>query len=124
MGRTLVFSFFQGAAYGMLSVGLVLVYRASRVLNVAQAEFGTVSAYLTFLFFEHLGWPYAISALVAVAAVLLLGLSVERVAVRPLSDGSATTRLLAVAAATLLVIALEVVVAGTDARELRPAVSG
>ena len=124
MFRTLVFYFFQGVAYGMLSVGLVLVYRASRVLNVAQAEFGTVSAYLTFLFFEHLGWPYAIAAGVAVAAVVLLGLSAERVVVRPLRDGSAATRLLAVAAVALSLIAAEAVVAGAGARELRPAVSG
>ena len=124
MGRTLVFSFFQGATYGMLGIGLVLVYRASGVLNVAQAEFGTVTAYLTFLFFEHLGWPYAISAILSVAAVVVLGLSVERVVVRPLRAASGTTRLLAVTAVALLLIAAEVVVAGPDARTLRPAISG
>src|SRR5919197_277574 len=124
MGRTLVFSFFQGATYGMLGIGLVLVYRASRVLNVAQAEFGTVTAYLTFLFFEHLGWPYAISAILSVAAVVVLGLSVERVVVRPLRAASGTTRLLAVTAVALLLIAAEVVVAGPDARTLLTALPG
>src|SRR5919197_5441298 len=116
MGRTLVFSFFQGATYGMLGIGLVLVYRASRVLNVAQAEFGTVTAYLAFLLFEHLGWPYALSALTSVVLVVLLGLSVERVVIRPLRGGSATTRLLAVTAVALLLAAAEGVVAGPDAR--------
>ena len=91
MLKTLVFSFFQGATYGILAVGLVVVYRGFRVFNFAQAEFGTVAAYLAFLMFEQLHWPYAIAAVLAVLAVVALGLVVERVVIRPLSSAPRST---------------------------------
>ena len=60
-----------------LAVGLVIVYRWARILNFAQAEFGTVAAYVAFLLFEKLHWPYAVAAILAVTAVVGLGLVVE-----------------------------------------------
>ena len=124
MLRTLVFYFFEGAIYGILGLGLVLVYRTTRVFNVAQGEFGTVAAYLTFLFFEQLHWPYAVSAGLACLGVIALGLLTERVVIRPLRSGPRVTLLLATVAVALLLISIELVVAGAEQRTLHPAVSG
>jgi branched-chain amino acid transport system permease protein len=124
MLRTLVFYFFEGAIYGILGVGLVLVYRTTRVFNVAQGEFGTVAAYLMFLFFEQLHWPYAISAVLAVLGVIALGLLTERLVIRPLRSGPRVTLLLATVAVALLLISIELVAAGAENRTLHPAVSG
>ena len=38
----------NGAVYGLLAAGFVLVYRASRALNFAQAGMGAFGAYVLF----------------------------------------------------------------------------
>jgi branched-chain amino acid transport system permease protein len=124
MLKTLILYFFQGATYGILAVGLVVVYRGTRVFNFAQAEFGTVAAYFTYLLFERLHWPYVVSAVLAVMGVVAIGLVAERLVLRPLSSAPRVTVTLAVAALALLLISSEVVVAKVEPRVLHPAVPG
>jgi len=40
----------NGALYGLLALGFVLVYRATSVVNFAIGEFLLVGAYLTYTF--------------------------------------------------------------------------
>ncbi|MGH2738380.1 MAG: ABC transporter permease subunit, partial [Actinomycetota bacterium] len=57
----LVIGLFQGAVYGLLAVGLVLVYKGARIFNFAQGEFGTVAAFVTFALFQQAGLPYGVA---------------------------------------------------------------
>lgn len=72
----------NGALYGLLALGFVLVYRATSVVNFAIGEFLLVGAYLTYTFALFLPLPMAILAALPVA--FLFGLLVERGFVRPL----------------------------------------
>ena len=45
MGQTIVVGIVSGGIYGLMAVGLVLVFKGSRVLNFAQVEVGTLSLY-------------------------------------------------------------------------------
>ncbi len=47
-----------GSLYALNAIGLVLVYRANRVVNFAQAEFGSVAAVLAIVFVVHWRWNY------------------------------------------------------------------
>ncbi|MBW6393883.1 branched-chain amino acid ABC transporter permease [Thermus sp. SYSU G05001] len=73
----------NGALYGLLALGFVLVYRATSVVNFAIGEFLLVGAYLTYTFALFLPLPLAMLAALPVA--FLFGLLVERGFVRPLS---------------------------------------
>jgi branched-chain amino acid transport system permease protein len=72
----------NGALYGLLALGFVLVYRATSVVNFAIGEFLLVGAYLTYTFALFLPLPLAILA--ALPLAFLFGLLVERGFVRPL----------------------------------------
>lgn len=72
----------NGALYGLLALGFVLVYRATSVVNFAIGEFLLVGAYLTYSFALVLPLPAAI--LGALPAAFLFGILVERGFVRPL----------------------------------------
>lgn len=72
----------NGALYGLLALGFVLVYRATSVVNFAIGEFLLVGAYLTYTFALLLPLPLAILA--ALPLAFLFGLLVERGFVRPL----------------------------------------
>lgn len=120
----LVIGLFQGAVYGLLAVGLVLVYKGARVFNFAQGEFGTVAAFVTFALFEQAGIPYGVAVAGGLAAAVVLGLLVERLAIRPLFDAPRVTVLVATVGVALLIVAVTVLVAKPEPRVLPPAISG
>src|SRR5438067_11888539 len=93
LGRPLVFGVANGAAIGLVAVGLVLIYKSTRVFNFAAGEFVTIGAFGAYLAHGHL--PYWVAALVGVLAATVAGILTERVVVRPLSQRPAVTVLVA-----------------------------
>lgn len=83
----------NGALYGLLALGFVLVYRATSVVNFAIGEFLLVGAYLTYTFALFLPLPLAMLA--ALPAAFLFGLLVERGFVRPLLGRSVVAVIMA-----------------------------
>jgi branched-chain amino acid transport system permease protein len=72
-----------GAIYAMVAVGLTIVFGILEVVNFAQGEFYMLGAYITYLvLLAHL--PYPVSIISAIAVMTLVGLVVERCAIRPL----------------------------------------
>src|SRR5947209_3688211 len=53
-----------GSLYALVAIGIVLVYRANRVVNFAQAEFGSVAAVVAIelILSEHVNYFVAILA--------------------------------------------------------------
>ncbi|MGH3727959.1 MAG: branched-chain amino acid ABC transporter permease [Micromonosporaceae bacterium] len=115
---------FQGTVYGLLAVGLVLVYKGTRVFNFAQGEFGTVAAFVAWALLSYAGMPYWAAFGVALIAAVALGLLVEQTVVRPLFDASRITLLVATVGVALLLIGLTVLIAQPEPRVMEPAIAG
>lgn len=62
-----------GAIYGLVAVGLALVFKKSRALHFANAETGMVGAFLTYTLATEQGWPYFAAAIVGVLTAGLIG---------------------------------------------------
>jgi branched-chain amino acid transport system permease protein len=120
----LTIGLFQGAAYGLLAVGLVLVYKGVRVFNFAQGEFGTVAAFVAFALFEGVGLPYGVAFLGGLVAAVVLGLLMERLVIRPLFSAPRITMLVATVGFALFVIAVTVIIGKPETRALAPLVEG
>jgi len=75
-----------GAVYGMVGVGLSLIFGILEVVNFAQGEFYMVGAYVAWYVVSQLGAPYAVGILAAAAAVGLLGVLVQVVGIRPVAE--------------------------------------
>jgi branched-chain amino acid transport system permease protein len=96
-----------GSVYALLALGFVIIYKSTRVISFAQPAFLLAGAVLV----TYLVGPLGFYAALLLAAVLtgVLGLAVERVAVRPMIGRPVFT----IAIITLGVdIALRVVVNG------------
>jgi branched-chain amino acid transport system permease protein len=110
----------QGSIYGLLGLGLVLLYKSGRIFNFAQAEFGTFSAFMAAFANEGVGpfpdMPVWAAILVGLVTGVLLGLTVERLVVRPLFNAPKVTVVVATAGVTLLLIAIEGFMAGPTPR--------
>lgn len=72
-----------GLLYGMVGLGLVVVYRASKVMNFAMGGMGVVVAYLASDMLKE-GVPYWVVLPVAVVIGALLGGLIERLIVYPM----------------------------------------
>ncbi len=80
----LVLGLIFGLLTGMLAVGLVLVYKASRFVNLAHGQLGALSALLVATLVLDHGWSWWAAFPVAVAVGALTGVTVERFIIRPL----------------------------------------
>ena len=93
-----------GALYALVAIGLVLIYKATDIVNFAQGESVTVGAYLGWLFVTELHLPYFVSLLLVMLASALVGVLIERIAYRPLIKSPPFTVILATLAIGLLIV--------------------
>lgn len=66
-----------GMLYALVAFGLILVYRANRIINFAQAEMGATAAVLGVLLIKVDHWPYLLAFVVTMAAAVASGAAVE-----------------------------------------------
>jgi branched-chain amino acid transport system permease protein len=75
----------NGSLDALFAIGLVLVYRASRIVNFAQGSLGVVGALLFTMLTTVWRWPIGVSFAAALATACVSGVIVEVFIVRRLS---------------------------------------
>ena len=80
----LIYGAVTSAIYAMLAVGFTLIFGVARVLNLAHGSFYALGAYGTYVLTSIVGLPLWLAALLAISAVSLFGVIVEKVLIRPL----------------------------------------
>ena len=73
-----------GALYALVALGLVVIYKATSVVNFAHGEMFMLGGFLAFTFHVLWGWQYIVALVLAVVGSFVLGIVVDRVAFRPL----------------------------------------
>ena len=76
-----------GSTYAVIALGYTMVYGIAKMLNFAHGDVIMVGGYMIFLTMASLGNPI-LGLLVAVAFCVLLGISIEKVAYKPLRGAS------------------------------------
>ena len=67
----------QGLVYALVAFGLLLIYRATGVINFAHGQIGAFGGYVMALLQIQYGIPYGLSLPIALASGLLLGVAAE-----------------------------------------------
>jgi branched-chain amino acid transport system permease protein len=73
-----------GSIYALAALGLVLVYKSSRVANFAHGQIIAAGAFITFFLTVRVGVPILISFLASMIITFFLAMSVERIFLRRL----------------------------------------
>jgi len=89
-GGAVVLGILNGLIIGLLAVGLVLVFRSNRFLNLAHAQLGALPALLLAKFVLDWGWAWGEAFVVCVAVGVLTGVVVDRALVRRLAARTAS----------------------------------
>ncbi|MDQ3876367.1 MAG: branched-chain amino acid ABC transporter permease [Actinomycetota bacterium] len=113
--QTLLNAVGLGATYGLMAVGIGLVFGVLRLVNFAYGQLVMAGAYALVLTSER-GWPGWASVLTCLAVVLALSLLMELVVFRPLRDASAATMLVATFAVAFLLQAIALLKFGSLGR--------
>jgi branched-chain amino acid transport system permease protein len=79
-----------GSLYGALALALVLIYRATGVVNFAQGEMAMFSTFIAWGLLQA-GFPLVLAILGTLALSLVGGMLIERVIVRPVEGGEVLT---------------------------------
>jgi branched-chain amino acid transport system permease protein len=74
-----------GGIYASVALALVMIYQATHHVNFAQGEMATFSTYIT-LTFINAGVPYWIALGGAIIISFIIGVTIERVLMRPLAN--------------------------------------
>lgn len=99
-----------GGLYALAGLAFVMIYKATRVVNLAVGEMLMMSAYLFFAFASTLGLPVWAAILGTVLASGALGALIERSLIRPmLGESPISTFMVTVGLASILVGLVELV---------------
>ena len=74
----------QGCIYGLIALGFVLIYKATETVSFAQGDLMMVGAFGGLLTMTMLGFPYWVSVPAAIIGMMLFGIGLERLVIRPI----------------------------------------
>ncbi len=100
-----VTGFALGMVYALVAIGFVIILKCSNAFNIAQGHFVMIGGYLGYTFLVTFGLPIWATLVLAVITATIMGLLIERLALRPLVGQSEL-------AIIMMTIALAVVLEG------------
>lgn len=83
--------FFVGVVYGLLAMGLVLIYRGTRVINFAYGETGMLAAFFFYELWADHHLPLTLALVVCIALAAAIGAAIDILLVRPLRNAPRLT---------------------------------
>ncbi len=86
--NVLVFGLLLGGIYGLVSIGLNLIFGVVRIVNFAQGELVMFGMYGSYYAYAYLGIDPYLSVFIVAPLVGLLGVAIQRLVIQPLHNES------------------------------------
>ena len=116
--EVLIGGLLAGVMYSLVALGFVLIYKASGVFNFAQGAMVFFAA-LTFVGLqEKFALPFWGAFVLALAAMVVLGILIERIVLRPLVNQPQITLFMATIGLSFFIEGLAQLIWGTNVRRL------
>ena len=108
-----------GCIYALMALAINVVFSAQRIVNFAQGDITMMSGLVAASLITAWAWPYWAAAIGAAVVAAMLGVLIERVALRPLgSDETSIAWILSIFAVAILLSNGMVLMFGTEPRQL------
>ena len=82
--QLVVTGFSLGMIYALVAIGFVIILKCSEAFNIAQGHFVLIGGYLGYTFLIPMGLPLWACILLSILVAIIMGLLIERLALRPL----------------------------------------
>ncbi|MDD3252324.1 MAG: branched-chain amino acid ABC transporter permease [Lachnospiraceae bacterium] len=106
-----------GSIYAIIALGYTMVYGIARMLNFAHGDIIMVGGFAIFTIVSTLNLPPLLGILVAVVVCTLLGVTIERVAYKPLRGASSLAVLITAIGVSYLLQNVALLIFGSNARQ-------
>lgn len=103
-----------GSVYALVALGLVLLYRTTRILNFAHGDLGVTGTFVAYTLLMQLRIPFGLSFVLALVAAALIGVLVYLLLVRPAKNQSELGLLILTLGLALALGGLDALLFGTD----------
>ncbi|MYZ46253.1 branched-chain amino acid ABC transporter permease [Propylenella binzhouense] len=74
----------QGSIYALVALGMTALFRATTIVNFGHGEFFMGGAFVLYVMINVVGLPFLPGALLAIVVMFLVGMTIERVLIRPM----------------------------------------
>src|SRR5215470_5954169 len=102
--RALTDGVLEGGVYGLMAVGLTLIFGVLDIINIAQGIMVILGAYLSFVLWTHLHIDVFVGLLITIPAMFILGVVIQYLFIRPLRGRERTSMSLIACYAVAIII--------------------
>lgn len=120
----IVLGLVQGSLYALMALGMVLIFKTTDVVNFGQADMTMFSAYVGFALMVGWGLSFWYALPLVILFGFLLGVAVERLALRPAQDAPLVSLLIVSLGVALMLNAVASWVWGYETQNLPYALKG
>lgn len=112
-----------GSVYAIIALGYTMVYGIAKMLNFAHGDIIMVGGFTVFTIVSTLGGSPVVGILAAVVVCTVLGVTIEKVAYRPLRGASPLAVLITAIGVSYLLQNIALLVFGSNARQFTSVVT-
>ena len=123
VSQSIISGMMIGAVYALMGIGLVIVYRTSRILNLAHGESFAIAGVVASAVMAA-GQPYWLAFILAMCAAIVTSLALYRFVLRPRERWPLPALVIATLAVAFVVRGAGIVAIGPDAVSFPPLFRG
>ena len=109
-----------GSIYAMVAIGFNIIYDVTEIINFAQGEFVMLGGLIMVFFHFVVQLPMILAFFATIGAVTLIGILVDRLAIRPIRQPSVLTLIIATIAVSFILRGAAMYCWGKDPYDLPP----
>ena len=121
--QLLIYGIQIGAVYALVALGYTMVYGIARMLNFAHGDIIMVGGFAIFTLVSTMGMPSIVGVLAAVVVCTVLGVTIERIAYKPLRGASSLAVLITAIGVSYLLQNIALLIFGSNARQFTSVVT-
>ena len=112
-----------GSVYAIIALGYTMVYGIAKMLNFAHGDVIMIGAYMSFCVTQYLKLPAWLSVLAAMFVCTLLGMTIERLAYKPLRSAPSLAVLITAIGMSYLLQNLALLIWGSNPKSFTSIIS-
>ncbi|MBQ7677885.1 MAG: branched-chain amino acid ABC transporter permease, partial [Lachnospiraceae bacterium] len=105
-----------GSIYAIMALGYTMVYGIAKMLNFAHGDVIMIGSYVVFYAVNSFGWNPFVSIAVSVAVCTLLGITIEKVAYKPLRRAASLAVLITAIGVSYFLQNIALLLFGSDSK--------
>ncbi|MBP5310391.1 MAG: branched-chain amino acid ABC transporter permease [Lachnospiraceae bacterium] len=103
-----------GSVYAIIALGYTMVYGIAKMLNFAHGDVIMVGGFVVFTMSTRMGLSPVLSVLVSIVICTLLGMTIERIAYKPLRNATSLAVLITAIGVSYFLQNLALIIFGSD----------